>query len=196
MTHTKHIFGFTLIETLVAISVLVVSIAAPMSLVSQSLSSAFYARDQITAFYLAQEALEIVRAARDGNALAIARGESADLFEGIPDTGGDPFVVDAIDSAHTMTLCRTIVGYQTSGTCPPLQNNGSVYGYGKTLGYDTTGPWKDTRFTRTIRVTTVGSGTDEIKVSVTVEWRSGNLSRSFTIAENLYRWVPGDATII
>lgn len=187
--------GFTLIETLVAISVLIVSIAAPMSLVSQSLSSAFYARDQITAFYLAQEALEMVRATRDGNALAIAQGESADLFGGIPNTSGDPFIVDPIDSSQVMTLCRTIVGYQTSGICPPLQNNGIMYGYGKTLGYDTTGPWKDTRFTRTVRVSTVGSGSDEIRVSVTVLWQSGALSRTFTITENLYRWVPDDATI-
>src|SRR3989338_11299272 len=39
--------GFTLIETMVAIALLTISIVAPMSLTTQSLASAYYARDQI-----------------------------------------------------------------------------------------------------------------------------------------------------
>ena len=49
--------GFTLIETLVAVSLLTVAIVAPMTLTARSLSAAYYARDQITAFHLAQEAI-------------------------------------------------------------------------------------------------------------------------------------------
>ena len=71
-----------------------------------------------------------------------------------------------------------------SGTCGKLRNNGSLYGYG--VG----GNWADTRFTRTVRVSMVDGGTDEIEVLVEVRWRSGAYQeRSFTIAENLYRWV-------
>ena len=64
--------GMTLIETLVAISILAVAIVAPMTLTMQSLSSAYYARDQVVASNLAQEAIESVRAVRDGNILRIA----------------------------------------------------------------------------------------------------------------------------
>src|SRR3989338_949042 len=65
--------GFTLIETLVAISLLTIAIIAPMALTAQSLATAYYARDQITAFYMAQEAIEGVRALRDGQILLISQ---------------------------------------------------------------------------------------------------------------------------
>src|SRR3989344_4356012 len=81
--------GFTLIETLVAVSFLTVAIVAPMTLTTKSLSTAYYARDQITSFHLAQEAIETVRHVRDGNILSNALGESVDLFnlEDIPAVG-------------------------------------------------------------------------------------------------------------
>ena len=91
--------GFTLIETLVAISLLAVAIVAPMSLTTQSLSSAYYARDQMTAFHLAQEAIESVRSVRDENILA----NEADLLAGIP-AGGEPVVIDTRD--NEMTVCQ------------------------------------------------------------------------------------------
>lgn len=172
--------GFTLIETMVAVSLLVISVAAPMSLAVQSLSSAFYARDQVTAFHLAQEAIETVRAVRDGNALRVAQGTEANLLDGIPSTAGQPFTVDTLN--NTMTLCTS--------ACPPLRNNGSVFGYG------TSGTWVDTRFTRTVTATQVGAGVDEVRVSVEVRWRTGAFQeRSFIISENLYRWVPDVTTI-
>jgi len=170
--------GFTLIETMVAISLLVIAVAAPMSLVVQSLSSAFYARDQITAFYLAQEVVETVRAVRDGNALRAVQGETVDLLAGIPSTDGAPFIVDTLD--NSMTACGS--------TCQVIQNNGTVYGYGNT------GDWEDTRFRRTVTATKVGGSEDEIRVSVEVRWNTSVYQeRSFTLSENLYRWVP-DAT--
>lgn len=179
-TSIQNLRGFTLIETLVAISLLTVAIAAPMSLASQSLSSAFYARDQITAFYLAQEAIETVRAVRDGNALRIVQGGSADLLGGIPSTQGAPFYVDTL--SNTMTPCDTTPG----ASCPVLRNDGQVY------RYDTGNP---TRFVRTVRATQIGNGIDEIRVSAEVRWTTGAFQeRFFTISENLYRWVP-DSTV-
>lgn len=168
--------GFTLIETLVAISILVVAVVAPMSLAAQSLSTAFYARDQVTAFHLAQEGIEVVRAQRDGNALQVAHGGTADLLAGIP--VDQDFIVDTHDG--TITACSTL----PNGVCTVLQNNGQFYGYGTSA----TG-WNDTRFTRTLRASRV-RGTEEIKVAVTIGWRSGAYQpRSFTISENLFRWV-------
>ena len=64
--------GMTLIETLVAITILTVAIVSPMSLTMQSLSASYYARDQVIAFNLAQEAIESLRARRDANILHIS----------------------------------------------------------------------------------------------------------------------------
>ena len=178
--------GFTLIETLVAISFLTLAILAPMSLASQSLASAYYARDQVTAFHLAQEALEAVRSARDANVLENAFGTGTDLLEGIPTDA--LFVVDTRD--NSMTLC--------SGNCPPLQTDGDFYAYGPVGSidvYDSHAGWVTTRFTREVRATYV-SAPDEIKVSATVKWKTGRFQeRSFTISENLYRWIDDGAAV-
>jgi len=167
--------GFTIIETLVAISILTIAVAAPMTLATQSLSSALYARDQITAFHLAQGGVEALRSVRDGNILESLLGNPTDVFTGIPQ-GGQKFVIDARD--NSIELCNF-------SECPPLRHNGELYGYGEGV------EWQDTRFTRTLRTESLGE--DEFRVFVEVSWRTGTLPpRSFTIASNLYKWVDGD----
>jgi prepilin-type N-terminal cleavage/methylation domain-containing protein len=61
--------GFTIIETLVAIFILLISITGPMVFSQNGLRAAFQSRDQITAFYLAQDAIEYVKNIRDHNVL-------------------------------------------------------------------------------------------------------------------------------
>jgi Tfp pilus assembly protein PilV len=171
-TRRRSTKAFTLVETMVATSILVIAVAGPMTLASRSLASGFYARDQVTAFHMAQEALEVVRAVRDQNILLTLSGTPTSLLEGVPSTDGQPFIVDARD--NSMVLCNSV--------CPPIENNGTLYGYG------TTG-WNTTRFTRTVTASFVNGNTDELRVSVEVRWRSGVFQeRSFTIRENLYRW--------
>lgn len=167
--------GFTLIETLVAISLLIVAIVAPMALATQSLSTAFYARDQVVAFHLAQEAIESVRAVRDHNILENAYGIPTDILTGLPSTDGGAFTIDTRD--NTMALCPDF------GGCDPLRNNGEFYGYGSGDG------WEDTRFTRSVRANFV-TGSDEVRIEVEVAWRTGVFrEQSITISQNLYRWI-------
>ena len=57
--------GFTLVEALVAISILMIAIASPMMLTQKSLSSATLSKDQMVATFLAQDTIEAVRNIRD-----------------------------------------------------------------------------------------------------------------------------------
>lgn len=177
-----HNTGFTLIETLVAITLLTIAVVTPMALTNRSLSASYYARDQITAFYLAQEGIELVRAVRDGNILEHVRGGTADTFAfpGISNVDGAVFTVDThVPIGNSMQTC--------AGTCPPLQTDGVFYGY--------EGGWRDTIFTRTVRTNFVDATQDELKVSVEISWQSGAYQRrSFTISESLYRWLPDSTT--
>lgn len=177
-THT----GFTLIETLVAISLLTIAIVAPISLTAQSLQSAYYARDQITAFYMAQEAIEAIRSVRDSQILQIAHtvdASSINIFGSIP-LNDQPFRVDArqTNSSASITNCSGDPG----GVCIPIETDGTLYGYQS--------DWTPTNFTRTVKAHFVGSSQDEVRVTVTVTWQTGAFqTRSFSISENMYRWV-------
>jgi prepilin-type N-terminal cleavage/methylation domain-containing protein len=179
-----NIKGFTLVETLVAISLLTVAIVPPMLLTVQSLSSAYYSRDQITAYYLAQEGIEVVHQIRDGQILQIAETTNAsgiNLFGPIP--VNQNFTVDArqqYTSSNTPPICN--------GTCPALQTNGTFFGYNA--------GWTNTNFTRTLFASFVNGNQDELRVQVTITWHTGTYStRTFTISEDLYRWVQdGSAT--
>ncbi len=64
--HTTHNqSGFSLVETLVAITILLIVITGPLTLVSNSARSTDFANDQVVAFFLAQEGLELVQSVRD-----------------------------------------------------------------------------------------------------------------------------------
>lgn len=187
MNSTKTHSGFTLIETLVAISLLTIAIVAPMSLTAQSLQSAYYARDQITAFYMAQEAIEALRSVRDSQILQIAHtvdASSVNIFGPIP-LSDQPFRVDArqTNSSSAITACSGDPG----GVCIPLETDGTLYGYQS--------GWTATNFTRTVKAHFIGAGQDEIRVTVTVSWQTGAFqTRSFSISENMYRWVQDGAS--
>jgi hypothetical protein len=144
-----------------------------MTIATKGLSSALFARDQITAFYLAQEAVESVRNIRDENTLA---GNGwLDGLNGVngPDCFSNICIVDAPDN-NSISEC--------SGSCPPLKFNTSsnLYGYG--IG----GSWKNSMFTREISLSTVNA--DEIAVTVTLSWATGIFNRTFKVKENLLNW--------
>lgn len=59
--------GFTLLEALVATSILMVAVAAPITIAQKGLSSAVYSKNQMIASYLAQDAIEYIKNKRDEN---------------------------------------------------------------------------------------------------------------------------------
>lgn len=57
--------GFTIIETLVAISIFTTSILVLLAVLTQGISNTSYAKKKIIAGYLAQEGIECIRNTRD-----------------------------------------------------------------------------------------------------------------------------------
>ncbi len=182
--------GMTLIETLVAVTILTVAIVAPMQLTISSLASANYARDQILAANLAQEAIESVRSKRDGNILTLAlTGNATCASDGLPMhiLCGIPidqdFIIDTAEN-NLITLC--------SGTCPYLKTDSAqtLYGYNAT--------WTtETAYRRVVNVSYVTyagapaeRAEDEIKITVTVTRKATVHQLPPTvITENMYRWI-------
>lgn len=168
--HTKQ-SGYTLLETLVAIVILTLCIVAPLSIASRALFSSSVARGEVTAFYLAQEAIEGVRNVRDQNGLA-----SASWLSGFPALGSD-FTIDVVNvggnGKPTMNVCN--------GSCPNLQYDSTTHLYEYGSG-------TDSGFNRTVRISAISGTSDEVAVSVTVVWNVGSVSRSFVARENLTNW--------
>ena len=63
--------GFTLIEVLIAIAVLMITIVAPISIISDNISHSIKSQQQLIAFFLAQDAMEYVKNIKTSNRLAI-----------------------------------------------------------------------------------------------------------------------------
>jgi len=63
--HTQHSNGFTLVEMLVSVSILLLVIVGPMTITARIAKSATFATEQVQAFFLAQEGIEIAQKGRD-----------------------------------------------------------------------------------------------------------------------------------
>ena len=63
--------GFTMVESLVAITILLIAVIGPLSLLATALRDSVYLRNEITANFLAQEGLEILTFYRDVGELNI-----------------------------------------------------------------------------------------------------------------------------
>ncbi len=171
--------GFTLVEAMVAISILSLAVTGPLLIAQKGLGSAIYARDQITAFYLAQEAVEYVRNVRDSNRISGTSWLSQ--FSGCKeDSSGRKCQIDArlvnFADAGAISVCP-------SGVCPPLkldlQNN--IYGYGSGA---------DTIFTRTISIDDIAKPNQEAVISVTIAWKTKLFTpvKTFTIREYIFNF--------
>jgi prepilin-type N-terminal cleavage/methylation domain-containing protein len=166
--------GFTLIETLVAVLLLSSAIAGPLTIASKGLSASLIARDQMIAFYLAQDAVEYVRFVRDTNKLSgnpwLANLDAC--------TGADGCTVDP--SSGTVDAC--------SGACPYINkyDDGSGHVY---FSY-TEGTQTPQMFARTVTLAAPpDGGTDEKVLTVTVSWRAqSGVTRNIVVRENLFNW--------
>ena len=164
-----------MVESLVAIAILVSAVIGTTSAIQTGISSYIFSKDQIIAFYLAQEGFEQIRNIRDENGLS-----GNNWLTGISANGSDPCffgsacIVDPVNSAIP-TRCAS-----GPGNCPVLRQNVST-GF---FGYD--GSWSATIFRREITLAQVNA--NEVSVTVTVNWSKGIANRQFKARENILDW--------
>lgn len=165
--------GFTIIETLVAIAILVTIIVGAMGVVQSAISSYIYSKDQIIAFYLAQESFEQVRNLRDGNRLA-----GRDWLYGIAANSADPCYFNNACTADGVTA--TLTRCSSVGSCPYLRQDVATGFYGLNS------LWPLTIFKREITLTPISA--NEVSINVTMSWNKGIVSRQFRAREHLLNW--------
>lgn len=183
--------GFTLLEVLIAVTILVFAITATFTSAQSGLQSSQESKNQIISYYIAQEAIEYIRNLRDTNSIVRIATPTTNWLKDIAENGNsstdDPCfpgtycTVDAVNS--TLTQCSGGLN-----GCPNLMQNttqGSpsylMYGYGSAGA-----GWVNTNFKRVIQIEKLGA--TEAKIIVTVYWSRGSFSTSFTVRENIFDW--------
>jgi prepilin-type N-terminal cleavage/methylation domain-containing protein len=162
--------GFSLVETLVAITILLIAIAGPLTVANRALVDSRIAKNQTAAIFLAQDAMEYILHIKDSNVLA-SKNWLTDIGSCAPPA---KCTVDTVDS--TPGVIHNVCGVG----CPFLRFDSvnGLYGYNAT--------WDETDFLRTVTVTSILA--DEATVSVDISWGSGIRARSLSLKRNIYDW--------
>ena len=184
--------GFTLIETLVAILILTLTMGALFSLASGGIFSARYARNQIIANTLQQEALESLRNSRDSaqlqgttwtNWTQSFRTGTTKCFDADGCTI-DPYATDSVDADNGLKVTRC------TSTCPKLvyYPNSSFYGYTNVYPSINGSGAYETSFSRKVKMEFASGNPDQVLVTVTMTWLNGTASKSVNQSMLLTNW--------
>lgn len=200
--------GFTLMESMVAIFILMLAITGPMVFAQNGLRAAFLSRDQITAFFLAQDAIEYVKNVRDGNVIDIVKSSTApiDGWLGLSNSPLNNLCVssDGLKSCSIDTLSGNIASCSSNSvtgciddadtkTYTPLNyfNNGSQSYF--TAQNANGGNIKPSLFAREVTIKKInhnGNLNIEAEITVKIRWKSheGVGVREIVVKENIFNW--------
>ncbi len=178
--------AFTLIETLVAIFILMTAVVGPLSIAAKGLQIALIAKDQTTAVYLAQDSIEFARYLRDTSCLT-----GAPLGNCSGSVAFDPFLSGGV--------CSGTKGCRIDSITKTVTNCASDGATCRSLNYDTTNGWftygatsatiVPTVFTRMLQVSLAPGKADELEVTAQVWWDDiGGVTHTITEQENFYAW--------
>jgi len=176
--------GFSLVESLVAISIFSIAVLTLLLSLGKGLSDTGYVKAKLTAEYLAAEGIEYIRNLRDTYVLYSPGNWNSfvgQLGPCIP-ANGCRFDAESIDFEDPDWPIRNMVITACGGTCLELKydSNSGKYNYSSGV---------DSGFVRKIRMETVPGSSDEKKISSTVSWTQNSGAYSVTFSENLYDWV-------
>lgn len=163
--HQDWCRGFTLVETLVAITILMIAVIGPISLIGDSIHRAYFSKDQIIAINLAQEGVEAARQVRDTGML------NSSTFTTTPANGDYILDIAKIQTAPFTSCsgCDQTVYLDGSGLY--RQNISGTF----------------TQFSRLINIIQPGSNPNEKKVTSTVTWRTGGETGTVVVNEYIFK---------
>jgi prepilin-type N-terminal cleavage/methylation domain-containing protein len=193
ITQHQKIQGFSLVEVLVAVTILLLVMAGPMRVLTQTTNSTAFSTEQAVAFFLAQEGLELVQLGRDNLVL----GDFQDTLSG---TNDDPNPWSQLANASVFGNCIDTGGSDTETICgltPATAAPGfTVTACGDNIAstpncrlylqststnravYSHTVGGTQTPYTRTIQIGIIpgsGSNPQGLVATSTVTWRTGSL---------------------
>lgn len=169
---TSYRQGFTLIETLFAILIFSAALVSLLAIAGKGIVATAQVKNETTAFYLAQEGIEVARNVRDSNFVAGGTWDAG--FAPIPD-------------------CSTTSGCYldfTNGGVPLLVENQGTDEVFFNAGLYTNQGGTPTGFHRYVRLVPVANGgtPDEYTVTSTVWWQSRGIKRTVELTTIIKKW--------
>jgi type II secretory pathway pseudopilin PulG len=192
-TMPNLVSGFTLVETMFAVYILTFTIVGLMTVISNSLFAARYAKDEVTANYLLQEVVDYIRNDRDTTVfLGSGSGTTGTAwntftthYSACSSSGSSYGCYFEVLNGSVPNPCEYSSDTKSTG-CPPLYyndaaDNSPFYTYDQRGGLN-----KPTIFKRKIVVNK--NGDDELDVTVTAYWKNGGLPVSRSLTTTLMNW--------
>jgi len=188
--------AFTLVEALVAISILMIAIASPMTLAQKGLSTATLSKDQMIASFLTQDAIEAVKNIRDQIAISSNSGDWLETILHNCICSND--IECNFDSASSKycTIDTTLPTWDSNSAKvgdpvnpAKLKISYTSSGVGNFLKYDYQG-WNggtDSKFTRYINIRKT-SNPNEAVVNVRVSWSSSTGVQKIDVQDFIYNY--------
>jgi hypothetical protein len=177
MTPVKN--SFTLLEVILAITILTLAVGGSFVLIQQTVGSVSQVQSRLIASYLLQEGIEIIKNIRDSNWL-----KGNDFDYGLEKNSiGEGYEVDYNDL--DLTPCTLPCDYDNNLHFLGIDGNG-FYGYDYSLG-------NETIFKRKITISDKvdldgDEKADKLKVTVEVFWKERGKNYSISSQEFLYNW--------
>ncbi len=180
--HFKKQKGFTLVETLVALSIFSSAIVGMIVITSQGINDTVYAKNKLIATALSQEGIEVVRNIRDSSLLADPTGLNGwtDFLATISDCTTGACTIDP--------LYQDIASLNISECASPedchLKRDTSLSSYGY---YETQGAGNESPYMRTIEINELDPNT--VEIVCTVSWLQGSGGLKEVVSrEHLMNW--------
>lgn len=189
--------GFTLLETMVAVSLLMLSIVGPLTIAQKSVKTSTYTKNRTTAYYLAQDAIEFLRNIRDVHSL---KGDTWDDLVGLSSPYARCIVgkcdVDTqyapVGVVSNSALAATAVIACSSETCPALtfEKATGYFGHKTVTGEAII----ESQYRREVSIvplnTNGGERNRELLIRVDVIWNEGILGgeKKISLYDEVYDW--------
>ena len=180
--------GFTLVEVLVSITLLLMVIVGPMQILTRANHSTAFATEQMTAWFLAQEGLELAQQGRDNYLLDSFDKENKGLSS-VPWTDFKTGVKYA--ACFTTNGCDITLQDDNTPLVTPCGSNGAacqlylMSGQHRALyQHDSTGSIRP--FKRVITMQLTGTASQAVLVTSTVKWRTGSLIAEQKVVTSTY----------
>ncbi|MCK9352395.1 MAG: hypothetical protein WCT49_04665 [Candidatus Paceibacterota bacterium] len=184
---TKIKKGFIMVETIVAVSIILMVVPAVLGMATKGITLGTSAKSQMIASYLASEGIEFIRNKRDSNLLRYQNGVSgAKWDDGFTPGGASPMCKNNPCTINPLAAPSNIIqrcsgSLATPSPCYRLYLDS--FGF---YSHDTGG--QATQFYRGVSVIDAPGNSNEHLVTSTVVWSTAFSQKSLTVTDYITNW--------